>query len=48
MTPKQVASWRGLPGKTMHLAAATAVARDDIANVVVRAADGHDVLELKG
>lgn len=45
---EQLATWKGLPGKTMHLAAATAVAPADITNVVVRAADGHPVMELKG
>jgi hypothetical protein len=43
---EQVASWKGLPGKKMHLAAATAAARDDIVEVVVRSADGTPVLEL--
>lgn len=46
-TTEQVATWKGLPGKTMHLAAATAAARADITNVVVEAADGHPVLELE-
>jgi hypothetical protein len=45
---EQVASWKGLPGKKLHLAAATAAARDDIANVAVQAADGRTVLSLKG
>jgi hypothetical protein len=43
---EQVATWRGLPGKTMRLAAATATSRDDIASVEVRTADGTRVLKL--
>ena len=43
---EQVATWRGLPGKTMRLTAATATRRDDIASVEVRAADGTLVLKL--
>jgi hypothetical protein len=45
---EQVASWRGLPGKTMTLEGATAWLRDDIASVEVRSADGQPVLELTG
>jgi hypothetical protein len=45
---EQVATWRALPGKTMSLTGATAVSRDDIASVEVRAADGRRVLELRG
>ncbi|MGH1562839.1 anti-sigma factor family protein [Mumia sp. DW29H23] len=41
---EQVATWRGLPGKTMHLTAATATPRADIASVEVRGADGTPVL----
>jgi hypothetical protein len=43
---EQVASWKGLPGKTMHLAAATAADADDVASVQVRDSDGDPVLEL--
>jgi hypothetical protein len=45
---EQVATWRGLPGKTMTLEGATAWLRDDIASVEVRSADGQPVLELNG
>jgi hypothetical protein len=47
-TEEQVATWRALPGKTMHLDAATATSREDIASVEVRTADGQPVLQLKG
>lgn len=43
---EQVATWRALPGRTMHLAAATSAARSDIVAVEVRAADGEPVLRL--
>ena len=43
---EQVATWRGLPGKTMVITAATATGRDDIASAEVRAADGTLVLRL--
>lgn len=43
---EQVASWRALPGRTMHLSAATAAGRADIADVDVRTSDGHTVLRL--
>lgn len=43
---QQVASWRGLPGRTMRLAAATAASRQDITSVEVRTAGGHTVLKL--
>jgi putative zinc finger protein len=43
---EQVASWKGLPGKTMHLAAATAADADDVASVEVRDSAGDPVLEL--
>lgn len=43
---EQVASWRGLPGKTMQLAAATASSRDDISSVEIRTAGGKPVLKL--
>ena len=42
---EQVASWKGLPGKTMRLSGATAADRDDIANVEIRTAAGVTVLE---
>jgi hypothetical protein len=42
---QQVATWRALPGKTMQVAGATAVARNDIAAVEVRTADGSPVLQ---
>lgn len=45
---EQVASWRGLPGRTMHLAAATAQSRTDITSVVVRNSSGRAVLRLAG
>jgi hypothetical protein len=44
-TTEQVASWNALPGKTMHLEAATSAKSGDIADVEVRA-DGTPVLEL--
>ena len=43
---EQVATWRSLPGKTMQLAAATAVSRKHIASVEVRTPDGTSVLKL--
>jgi len=43
---ERVASWKGLPGKTMHLAAATAADADDVASVEVRDSEGDPVLEL--
>ena len=43
---ERVATWRGLPGRTMALTAATAATRDDIASVEVRTADGQPVLKL--
>ena len=46
-TIEQVASWKGLPGKTMQLVAATAASRADIKDVFVRAADGTEVLWLE-
>ena len=42
-----MASWKGLPGKTMHLAAATAADAQDIAEVEVRSSDGDMVLEVQ-
>ena len=43
---QQVATWRGLPGRTMLITAATATGRDDIASAEVRTADGTLVLRL--
>ena len=45
---QQVAAWRAVPGKTLHLSAATSWARSDIVEVEVRAADGTPVLTLPG
>jgi hypothetical protein len=45
-TTEQVASWKGLPGKTMHLAAATAADAKDVVSVEVRSSTGATVLEL--
>lgn len=44
-TTEQVASWKALPGKTMHLSAATAASTDAISGVEVRSGD-QTVLEL--
>jgi putative zinc finger protein len=44
---EQVATWRGLPGKTMRLAAATAADRDDITSVEVRTLAGRTVLRVR-
>ena len=43
---EQVATWRGLPGRTMRLAAATAADRTDITSVEVRTSGGKPVLKL--
>ena len=43
---EQVATWRGLPGRTMHLSAATATIRSDIERVELRTAEGAVVLRL--
>jgi hypothetical protein len=43
---EQVATWRGLPGRTMRLAAATATSRQDIRSVEVRTTGGKTVLRL--
>ena len=37
---EQVATWRGLPGRTMRLSAATATSRSEIETVEMRTADG--------
>jgi hypothetical protein len=42
---EQVGTWRSLEGRTMHLTAATAANRQDIAAVEVRTTDGRTVLE---
>ena len=43
---EQVATWRALPGKTMELTAATALASTDIVSIEVRTAADEVVLEL--
>jgi len=43
---EQVGTWSALDGRTMHLAAATAARRADIASVEVRTTDGRPVLKL--
>jgi hypothetical protein len=43
---EQVASWRGVPGKTSRLTAATARDRTEIRSVEVRTASGKAVLKL--
>lgn len=43
---EQVASWKGLPGKTMHLTGATASDADAITSVEIRGSAGEPVLEL--
>ncbi len=43
---EQVATWHGLPGRTMHLTAATATRRGDIASIEMRTTDGLVVLRL--
>lgn len=43
---EQVATWHGLPGRTMHLSAATATRRGDIASIEMRTTDGLVVLRL--
>lgn len=45
---EQVATWKGLPGKTMHLTGATALTTEQIAAVEVQDAAGHPLLELTG
>lgn len=45
-TEEQVATWTALPGRTMHVTGATALAADRITAVEVRTAGGHPVLEL--
>ncbi len=43
---EQVATWHGVPGRRMHLSAATATRRGDIASVEMRTTDGLVVLRL--
>ena len=43
---EQVATWRGLPGRTMRLSAATATSRSEIETVEMRTADGVVLLRL--
>jgi hypothetical protein len=43
---ERVASWKGLPGKKMHVTGATAADRDDITDVEIRTASGQTVLDL--
>ena len=43
---ERVASWKAVPGKEMHLSAATASDAADIADIEVRTAAGDTVLEL--
>lgn len=43
---EQVATWRGLPGRTMRLSAATATSRNEIETVEMRTADGVVMLRL--
>jgi hypothetical protein len=45
---EQVGTWKGLPGKTMHLTGATALTADQIQSVEVRTETGQPVLELTG
>jgi hypothetical protein len=45
---EQVATWKALPGKTMHLTGATALDTDQITSVEVLTADGRPVLQLNG
>jgi predicted anti-sigma-YlaC factor YlaD len=45
---EQVATWKALPGRTMHLTGATALDSEQIASVEVRTAAGRPVLELSG
>ena len=43
---EQVATWKGLPGRTMRVSGATATSRSDIRTVELRTADGTVVLRL--
>lgn len=44
---EQVAHWRGLPGRTMRVAGASALSVGDIASVELQSADGTPLLELR-
>jgi hypothetical protein len=44
---QRVATWNGLPGKSMHVTGATAAWPDDITSVEVRHVDGPRVAVLK-
>lgn len=43
---ERVATWNGLPGKSMHVSGATATWRKDITSVVVTNLDGTPIAEL--
>jgi hypothetical protein len=43
---EQVASWKGLPDKPVHITGATAATADEITSVQVQTADGRPVLEI--
>jgi hypothetical protein len=43
---ERVATWKGLPGKTMHVTGATALTTDQIRTVEVQDAAGRPLLEL--
>ncbi len=45
---EQVATWKGLPGRTMRLTGATATGRTDITSVDLRTSDGQVLLTLPG
>jgi hypothetical protein len=45
---QQVATWKALPGRSMHLTGATALTPAQIASVEVRTEDGTPVLALTG
>jgi len=45
---EQVATWKALPGRSMHLTGATALDSEQIASVEVRTTQGQPVLELSG
>ncbi|MFC6344192.1 hypothetical protein ACFP8W_19580, partial [Nocardioides hankookensis] len=47
-TVEQVATWKALPGRTMHLTGATALDAADISSVEELTADGRPVLRLDG
>lgn len=43
---EEAATWRGLPGREMHVTGATSADPDAIASLVVRTSDGEPVLRL--